>query len=145
MITYKKGDLLNDNAAALVNTVNCVGVMGKGIALQFKNKYPANYRIYKKACDEGRVCTGKMHVVCFHNLVIINFPTKEDWRNPSKLEWVEEGLQQLAKVIKMHRIKSIAIPALGCSNGGLDWDGVKPLIEKYLGNSEKDIRVYEPI
>jgi O-acetyl-ADP-ribose deacetylase (regulator of RNase III) len=129
MLTYKKGDILKEQTEAIVNTVNTVGVMGKGIALQFKERYPENYRIYKKACEEDKVETGKMFVTETGQLLnphyIINFPTKEHWRNPSKMEYITEGLKDLVKVISDKNINSIALPPLGCGNGGLEWQKVK--------------------
>lgn len=145
MITYKQGNLLDDDAEALVNTVNTVGVMGKGIALAFKNEFPENFHKYKEACNSGKVKTGKMFITVCPELTIINFPTKKHWADPSKLEWIEEGLKDLVKVIEKYEITSIALPALGCSNGRLLWKNVKPLIKKYLGKLEVDVRVYEPL
>jgi O-acetyl-ADP-ribose deacetylase (regulator of RNase III) len=123
-----KDDILTHNSEYIVNPVNCVGVMGKGLALQVKLKYPNVFRVYKEACNKGLVKVGKMLVV--DN--IINFPTKQDWRNPSKLEWIESGLKDLRQLIIDRNIQSISIPKLGCGLGGLDWHDVKPLIDKYL-------------
>jgi O-acetyl-ADP-ribose deacetylase (regulator of RNase III) len=128
------GDLLKQqNVDAIVNTVNCVGVMGKGIALQFKNKWPANYAAYKAACNSGRVQTGRMFVFDSGGLVkphyIINFPTKKDWREKSKIEYIRDGLVDLIEQVRRLNIRSIAIPPLGCGNGGLNWAIVRGLIE----------------
>jgi O-acetyl-ADP-ribose deacetylase (regulator of RNase III) len=149
MLTYKKGDILKEQAEAIVNTVNTVGVMGKGIALQFKERYPENYRIYKKACEAGEVKTGKMFVTetgrFLNPKYIINFPTKEHWRNPSKMEYITEGLKDLVKVISDKNISSIALPPLGCGNGGLEWYKVRKEIEKYLAPfSDLELIVFEP-
>lgn len=150
MIKYTTGDMLSAETEALVNTVNTVGVMGKGIALQFKDQYPNNFAAYHAACKAKQVEVGKMFVfeeqpMIGDKKIIINFPTKKDWKHKSKIEYVESGLKDLAKVIEERRIKSIAMPPLGCGNGGLDWGGVKVLIEKYLsGLTDVDIIVYEP-
>jgi O-acetyl-ADP-ribose deacetylase (regulator of RNase III) len=146
---YLEGNLLDAKTEALVNTVNTVGVMGKGIALQFKTEFPYNFEVYKAACKNKELEPGKLLVVKEStkegDKIIINFPTKTDWFRKSKYEYIEQGLKELAKVIQKDRIKSIAIPPLGCGNGGLKWDKVKPLIEKHLGGIDDiDIIVYEP-
>lgn len=133
-VQIKHGDLLRDDGVdAIVNTVNCVGVMGKGIALQFKNKWPANFAAYKAACDLGQVQPGRMFVFDSGGLVkphyIINFPTKKDWRGKSKIEYIRDGLVDLIAQVRRLNIRSIAIPPLGCGNGGLNWTDVRPLIE----------------
>lgn len=148
MITYKKGNLLEDSSEALVNTVNTVGVMGKGVALQFKQAYPEVFREYKKACDKGEVQTGKMHVVATNALVgpkyIINFPTKRHWKEKSKMNYITEGLKDLKSVIGELDIQSIALPPLGCGNGGLEWEEVRPLIEETFSDSDIEVNIYEP-
>ncbi|RXK83769.1 type II toxin-antitoxin system antitoxin DNA ADP-ribosyl glycohydrolase DarG [Filimonas effusa] len=149
MIRYTTGNLLQADVEALVNTVNTVGVMGKGIALQFKERFPENYKLYKQAAAEKKLDTGKMFMVPTSRMDgvkwIINFPTKKHWRHPSKLTYVEEGLDDLIEQIKKADIKSIAIPPLGCGNGGLDWNIVKQLIEEKLSSlTGVDIVVYEP-
>jgi O-acetyl-ADP-ribose deacetylase (regulator of RNase III) len=149
MITYTEGNLLNAEAEALVNTVNTVGVMGKGIALMFKEAFPANLRAYEEACKAGAVEVGHMFVSEQRELMgpkwIINFPTKKHWRNPSKLEWIEEGLEDLKLVIREHNIRSIALPPLGSGNGGLDWPVVRARIEQALGELQGvEILVFEP-
>ncbi|MBK6986357.1 MAG: macro domain-containing protein [Bacteroidetes bacterium] len=146
---YIKGNLLEAQAQALVNTVNTVGVMGKGIALQFKEAFPINFKIYSDACKNKEVMPGKLLVVkestTLGEKLIINFPTKTEWYLKSKYEYIEEGLKDLVKVIEDYKIESIAIPPLGCGNGGLKWDKVQILIEKYLGNLPNiDIQVFEP-
>lgn len=151
-IDYIHGDLLNDSAEALVNTVNCVGVMGKGIALEFKNRWPENYKYYKDACSKKVLRPGQMLVWSNESLIstdeprlIINFPTKDHWRNNSKIEYIHDGLDDLKKVIIDLKIKSIAIPPLGCGNGGLNWLDVKPLIiEKLSGIEDLHINIYQP-
>lgn len=148
MINYIKGNLLLADTEALVNTVNTVGVMGKGIALQFKERYPVNFKIYAKACKTGDIDVGKLLVVKEHTLegekIIINFPTKTEWFKKSQYSYIEDGLKDLQVVIDQYNIKSIALPPLGCGNGGLNWDKVKVLIEKYLSDSSIEINVYEP-
>lgn len=146
---FVQGNLLNAETDTLVNTVNTVGVMGKGIALMFKERFPKNYEAYVAACERGEVQIGKMFVTSNDELNgprwIINFPTKKHWRQPTKLEWVEAGLVALKSVIIEKGISSIAIPPLGCGNGGLDWKVVRPLIETMLGDLQLvDIVVYEP-
>lgn len=149
MTRYTQGNLLEARAEALVNTVNTVGVMGKGIALMFRDRFADNYQRYVGACRAGEVRTGRMFVTEPHELDgprwIVNFPTKQHWRAPSKLEWIVEGLQDLRRFIVENGVKSIAIPPLGAGNGGLEWVDVKPHIEEALGNLEGvDVLVFEP-
>jgi O-acetyl-ADP-ribose deacetylase (regulator of RNase III) len=146
---YVVGNLLDANTQALVNTVNTVGVMGKGIALQFKAKFPVNFKAYAAACKKGEVKIGKMLVVKERDLngekLIVNFPTKTEWYKKSHYDFIEEGLIDLIKVITEYKINSVAIPPLGCGNGGLKWEKVKVLMEKYLGVlTDVEIHVYEP-
>lgn len=150
MIHYVTGDILESEAEALVNTVNTVGVMGKGIALQFKKAFPYNYKVYKEACRNNEVAIGKMLVIQDQNLQsgekwIINFPTKTTWRKPSEYIYIEKGLEDLIRVIQNKQIKSIAIPPLGAGNGGLKWEKVKAIIEKKLSGQDIEIFIYEPI
>ena len=150
MIKFLTGNLFESEAEALVNTVNTVGVMGKGIALQFKNLFPSNYKVYKEACKNEALKTGNLLVTVDQNIstgekVIINFPTKKHWRQPSEYTFIESGLEELAKLIKDKPIKSIAIPPLGSGNGGLQWVKVKAMIkEKLSGIKDVSIEVYEP-
>jgi O-acetyl-ADP-ribose deacetylase (regulator of RNase III) len=149
MIKYTTGNLLKANVDALVNTVNTVGVMGKGIALQFKEKFPENYKLYKKASDAKQLHTGKMFVVPTGRMDgikwIINFPTKKHWRHPSKIEFITEGLDDLINIIVDKQITSVALPPLGCGNGGLEWKIVKPIIEEKLSVlSNVEFIVFEP-
>lgn len=146
---YIKGNLLEAQTQALVNTVNTVGVMGKGIALQFKEAFPINFKIYAAACKKKELQPGKLLVVKEQTLqgekIIINFPTKTEWYMKSKYEYVEEGLKELVRVIEEYKIESIAIPPLGCGNGGLKWEKVKAMIEKHLGHlNQVNIQVFEP-
>lgn len=149
MITYTTGDVLRNEAEALVNTVNCVGVMGRGIALQFKKAYPDNFKAYAAACKHGDVQPGTMFVYSTHGMFnpryIINFPTKRHWRGKSRLEDIESGLKDLVRVVRENSIGSLAIPPLGCGLGGLDWNEVKARIEDALAPlSDVRITVYEP-
>jgi len=149
MITYKTGDILKADAEALVNTVNTVGIMGKGIALQFKKVFPDNFKAYQKACEQNELKMGKMFVYernTFTNpRYIINFPTKKHWKSKSKYEDIKSGLSDLLIVIKKYRIRSIALPPLGCGLGGLNWDTVKQMIKEVLETiPEIDVLVYEP-
>ena len=149
MIEYRSGDILKSGAEALVNTVNCVGVMGRGIALQFKNAFPDNFVAYASACKRGEVQPGRMFVFDTGRLIppryIINFPTKRHWRGMSRIEDIDIGLHHLVKVISAKGIRSIAIPPLGSGLGGLDWKEVRQKIEAAL-SSLVDVRmiVYEP-
>lgn len=136
MIEYKTGDILAEQTEALVNTVNCVGIMGRGIALQFKKAWPENFEAYAAACRREEVRPGRMHVFetgrLTNPLYIINFPTKRHWRNKSRLEDVEAGLAALVEVIRERGIRSIAVPPLGSGLGGLDWRDVRERIEQAL-------------
>ena len=142
------GNLLKAEVDALVNTVNTVGVMGKGIALQFKKAFPANFKAYERACKEGDVELGRMFVVDVGGLTkprwIVNFPTKGHWRSKSKFSDIENGLDDLAKIIEQHHIASIAIPPLGCGNGGLDWKDIEPLIRRKLSGLDTTAHLYPP-
>ena len=149
MITFTQGNLLEADVEAVVNTVNTVGIMGKGIALMFKEQFPRNFEAYTRACEGEEVCIGKMFVTESKDLFgpkwIINFPTKTHWRVKTRLEWIEEGLQDLVRFINEKRIRSIAIPPLGCGNGGLDWHDVRPFIVAALENIEGlEAVVFEP-
>ena len=151
MIQYTKGDILRsgDEVEALVNTVNCVGIMGRGVALQFKKAYPENFKAYADACKKGDVCPGRMFVYQPTQLTnpryIINFPTKRHWREDSRMKDIENGLADLVEVIRKKNIRSIAIPPLGCGLGGLDWSEVRARIAKVL-EPMADVRVlaFEP-
>ncbi|KER66366.1 Appr-1-p processing protein [Burkholderia cepacia] len=148
MITFTQGNLLEARTEALVNTVNTVGVMGKGIALMFKERFDENFRRYAIACKAKEVQTGKMFVTPVHELDgprwIVNFPTKQHWRAPSRMEWVVEGLQDLRRFLIEQQVQSIAIPPLGAGNGGLEWADVREQIELALGDLDIDILVFEP-
>jgi O-acetyl-ADP-ribose deacetylase (regulator of RNase III) len=149
MIRVAHGNLLDADVEALVNTVNTVGVMGKGIALQFKRAYPAMFKAYARAAKTGQIALGQMHVWETGQLdgprVIVNFPTKGHWKSGSKLADIERGLDALVEVIASHGIRSIAVPPLGCGNGGLRWADVEPLIQRKLGQLPGvEVLVYPP-
>ena len=149
MLEHKIGDILAEDAEALVNTVNCVGVMGRGIALQFKNVFPENFREYTQACKRNEVQPGRMFVVEINQLTslryIINFPTKRHWRGKSRMEDIESGLLDLQCVIREKDIHSIAIPPLGSGLGGLGWEQVRPRIEGALRDlNDVRIVIFEP-
>lgn len=149
MITFTTGNLLESDAEALVNTVNTVGVMGKGVALMFKEQFPENFKAYERACKDKKIRLGEVFVTERKDLLgprwIINFPTKGHWRYPSQIEWIERGLADLVRFIKEKEIRSIAIPPLGSGNGGLDWSDVRPLIESAMSNfDDVKVIVYEP-
>lgn len=132
MLKYYEGTVFNSNAKTLVNTVNCFGVMGAGIALEFKLRYPEMFIKYQEMCKNGEYKVGRPKLHKLEEIQILNFPTKNHWRAPSKLEWIEEGLKYFSLNYKKANISSIAFPKLGTSNGGLKWDIVKPIMEKYL-------------
>jgi O-acetyl-ADP-ribose deacetylase (regulator of RNase III) len=150
MIKYIVGNILDSPSPVLVNPVNTVGVMGKGLALQFKTAYPNNFYAYSQACKAGVIGIGKLFV--FPNIdifsgskLIINFPTKKDWRKPSEYRYIEEGLDDLMRIIDERGIKEIAIPPLGAGLGGLEWGRVKQLIENKMASlADVKIWIYEP-
>jgi O-acetyl-ADP-ribose deacetylase (regulator of RNase III) len=150
MIEHRKGDLLSADVDALVNTVNCVGVMGKGVALQFRKAFPENFKAYERACRAGEVRPGRMFVFETGQLtsprLIVNFPTKRHWRGKSRMEYIETGLLDLVAVLERFGVGSVAIPPLGCGNGGLLWAEVRPRIEAALEPLAADVRValYDP-
>lgn len=149
MVTLARGNLLEADVDALVNTVNTVGVMGKGIALQFKRAYPEMFKDYLRAAKGHRLELGRMHVwptgMMTGPRFIINFPTKGHWRSSSKLTDIDRGLDDLARVIREHGIRSIAVPPLGCGHGGLDWSVVEPLIRRKLDAvPDIDVQLYPP-
>ena len=151
MIIEQHGNLLVADADALVNTVNTVGVMGKGIALQFKRAFPANFKAYKRACDAGKVTLGRMHVWdsggmgAERHRFVINFPTKQHWKSQSQLADIESGLTDLLNVVDKMGIRSIAIPPLGCGLGGLKWSDVRPAIERaFAGRPHITVLLFSP-
>jgi len=149
MYKLTKGEIINSETEAIVNTVNTEGVMGKGIALEFKEVFPMNYKKYREACKKGEVIVGKMFVTETDELTnpkfIINFPTKKEWRYPSRIEYIKEGLKDLRNVISNNNIKSISIPPLGCGNGKLNWNDVKPLIIDSIKDLQNvEVVIFEP-
>lgn len=141
MIKYVRGTVFNANTQAIVNTVNCVGVMGTGIALEFKLRYPKMYNDYEVKCKEKKIVTGRLdYYKNQEGPIIVNFPTKRHFKYPSQLIWIEQGLQDFVKTYQKNGITSIAFPKLGTGKGGLIWDEVKMLMENYL--SDIDIDVY---
>jgi O-acetyl-ADP-ribose deacetylase (regulator of RNase III) len=147
MIEFRHGNIFDAEVQAITNTVNCIGVMSKGLALQFKKRYPKMFLAYRAACDKGEVKVGRMWVWEEKNKIIVNFPTKNDWCNPSQPLWIIQGLADLHDVIIDKKIESIAIPALGCQNGGLTWDLVKPMLERFHATLPTNVKVvvYEPL
>lgn len=149
MIERKTGDILTAEAEALVNTVNCVGIMGRGIALQFRKAFPENFKAYQDACDRGVLRPGRVLVHDMGRLVnpryIINFPTKRHWKGKSRMEDIEAGLKALVAEIRSRGIRSVAVPPLGCGLGGLDWEDVRPRIESAFRELlDVEVLLYEP-
>ena len=148
MIKFVKGNFFDFDADVMVNTVNCVGAMGAGAALQFKTRFPDMFNDYLLACNRGEVKIGKGHIWkkddMFKTLTIINFPTKDHWKNPSEYEFIEKGLVWLKNVLNFYTNKTVTLPALGCGHGGLDWDIVKEVIKKELNDTKNTILVFEP-
>lgn len=146
MINYMKGNMFECNADCLINTVNCEGFMGKGIAYQFKKRFPENNKSYVKACKSGALTVGKIHYFIEDGITIINFPTKNKWREPSRIEYIETGLDSLIELLPTLAVKKIAIPPLGCGNGGLIWDEVKAVMEQKINivSEQYDFMVFEP-
>lgn len=140
MLMYRRTGLFESSAQTLVNTVNCVGVMGKGIAKEFKSRNPDMFEVYKRLCAEGKIAPGKLWLWRGADNFVLNFPTKIHWRNPSKLEWIELGLQKFVKFHEEMGIREISFPRLGCGNGNLNWEDVRPMMERYL--SPLKIQVY---
>lgn len=142
MIKYYDGTVFNVDTQALVNTVNCTGVMGAGIALEFMLRYPEMFEDYEVKCKDKRIVTGRVdYYKNGDGRIIVNFPTKWHFKYPSKLIWIEQGLQDFVKTYKQNGIESVAFPKLGTSNGGLSWNNVKILMEKYLSNLDIDVYI----
>lgn len=142
MIRYVKGNIFDSKMATIVNPVNCVGVMGKGLALEFKKRYPALFLSYKSACARNLFRPGIVYVSHQQDKKVLLFPTKEHWKDPSRYEYIDIGLSYFAKNYKALKITSCAFPRIGCGLGGLDWEKVKLLIEKHLGDLDIEIEVY---
>lgn len=144
MISYVSGDLFQAPAQTLVNTVNTVGVMGKGIALRFKQIFPEMFKEYRASCERGELDIGALHIYATENKIVLNFPTKKHWRNPSKLEYIEAGLETFVSIYQKAGIHSVAFPPLGCGNGELDFADVRPVMERYLANLPIPVFIYAP-
>lgn len=149
MVKQQKGNIFHSDAQALVNTVNCVGIMGRGIALQFKKAFPDNFKFYAQACDRAEVCLGSMLVYERDRMTgpryIINFPTKQHWKSRSRLEDIEAGLQALVRTVRELHIQSIAVPPLGCGLGGLSWSDVRPRIDSaFAAVPDVQVELFEP-
>lgn len=142
-ITYTSGNIFNSEMQTLVNPVNTVGVMGKGLAKHFKDKYPDMFVEYKAKCDDETLTIGKLHLYRTDNKWILNFPTKAHWRAKSKLGYVESGLKYFVNIYEDEKIESIAFPMLGCGLGGLDWETqVRPLMKRHLSDLNIPIEIY---
>ena len=148
MIKFVKGDFFDYNADIRVNTVNCVGVMGAGVALAFKKRYPEMFKDYSRACSKKEVQPGIPHIwsenSMFNSLTIVNFPTKIHWKDPSEYDYIEKGLVWLKLFLKDKEDSTVTLPALGCGHGGLDWSIVKRMVVEYLGNLSCTILLFEP-
>jgi len=144
VITHSNGDMFAIGADALVNPVNCVGTMGAGLALVFKRRFPAAFKAYSHACADGLVRSGSIYTFVEDGITLFHFPTKRHWRDRSKLVDIQKGLLALRTEIVSTGVKSVAVPALGCGLGGLDWDEVKPCIDSALSNMRTQITVFAP-
>ena len=143
MLTYHRTSILTSQAQTVVNTVNTVGVMGKGLAAAFKKKYPGMFKAYQEHCKEKRLDIGLLWLWKAPDQWILNFPTKKHWRNPSKLEYIEAGLEKFVAQYEQRGIREIAFPRLGCGNGGLRWEDVRPLMERYLSQLPIPIFIHD--
>ena len=144
MITYKQGNIFDSDADCIFNTVNCEGYMGKGIAYQFKQRFPENNIQYEKMCRDGKLRPGILLTYTENGRTIVNFPTKDKWRNPSLMQYITDGLDEFVRILPGLGIKKAAIPPLGCGNGGLDWNDVKREIENRLKDCDIEIELYGP-
>jgi O-acetyl-ADP-ribose deacetylase (regulator of RNase III) len=144
MISFVDGNLFDYKFDIIVNTVNCYGIMGKGIALEFKKRYPKMFREYRKVCLRKELCPGDIWIWKHNDEWIINFATKDHWRNPSKYSYIEHGLNELSAYLHKNPNKTIGIPPLGCGNGGLDWNRVKYTIIEKLKNVECNATLFNP-
>ena len=141
MLQYMEGDMFTSTTQVLTITVNCVGAMGKGIALTARQKYPQAYQHYKGLCKDGKIKPGEPTLI-FTERPLLLFPTKDNWRNPSQIEWIDEGLRRIA--LNIDKFDSLALPPLGCGNGGLQWSNVEELIQHHLSNINRYIEIYPP-
>jgi len=145
MIRFVTGDLFASGAQTLTNTVNCVGVMGKGVALEFRRHFPPMYEDYCRRARAGLVLPGQPYLYTESNPWVLNFPTKRHWRDKARLTDIEDGLRFLREHYREWGIESLALPPLGCGLGGLYWSQVKPLIQQHLGDLEIQVTVFEPV
>jgi O-acetyl-ADP-ribose deacetylase (regulator of RNase III) len=143
MLLYHRTSIFESNAQTVVNTVNCVGVMGKGVAAEFRRRYPDMFEQYRALCDRGALEPGKLWLWKGADQWVLNFPTKIHWRNPSRLEWIEAGLQKFAAEFERRGITDVSFPRLGCGNGNLDWNDVRPMMEQYLAPLPINIYVHD--
>ena len=137
----QNGDIFTSSCDFLINPVNTVGVMGKGLALEFKKRFPRNFQVYQKCCKNSSFVVGKLLVVPENKKAIINFPTKVHWKDNSKIDYIELGLEKLKVAVQRYNIKSIAFPKIGCGLGNLDWNDVFPLIENFSNAINQDILI----
>lgn len=144
MIHYVTGDIFKSPAQTIVNPVNCVGVMGAGLALAFRKNYPQMFERYQSICDSGKFRPGVLMYYKTDDYYVINFPTKDHWRDKSELQYIESGLRNFRKHYADRGVTSVAFPPLGCGLGGLRWRQVKPLMEKYLGDLPIDVYIHKP-
>jgi O-acetyl-ADP-ribose deacetylase (regulator of RNase III) len=145
MIKIIQGNIFDSDMQVIVNPCNCLGVCGKGLALEFKKRYPKYYKVYREICLREQLDTGKLFLYKNNNPWILSFPTKKHWRNPSKIEYIESGLDYFNQRYKDWEVGSIAFSALGCQNGGLSWDRVRPIMINKLGNLDIEIELYVPL
>lgn len=143
MITYHRTSILSSQAQTVVNTVNTVGVMGKGLASEFKSRFPEMFKLYQEFCKSGQLTTGKLWLWKGENQWVLNFPTKEHWKRPSRLEYIESGLKKFVEEYEKRGMTEVAFPRLGCGNGGLDWQDVRPIMEKYLSDLPIQIFIHD--
>ncbi|KKR00036.1 MAG: Appr-1-p processing domain protein [Candidatus Woesebacteria bacterium GW2011_GWB1_39_12] len=142
---FVHGNIFDSDCDILVNTINCVGVMGKGVALECKKRFPQNFKEYWKACKDEQIHPGEIFIFQENGKTIINLATKNHWKNSSRLEWVEKGTIALARLLRASGGSTIAIPPLGCGNGNLKWQDVRPILEKYLSDiPDVEICIFEP-
>jgi O-acetyl-ADP-ribose deacetylase (regulator of RNase III) len=143
MLIYRRTSILESTAQTVVNTVNCVGVMGKGIAAEYKRRYPDMFKLYKAICDDGLLEPGKLWLWRGPERWVLNFPTKKHWRHPSRLEWIDQGLRKFVDEYEKRGIVEISFPRLGCGNGGLDWDDVRPAMEAHLSRLAIPVYIHD--
>lgn len=143
MLIYHRTNIMESTTQTVVNTVNCVGVMGKGLASAFKKRHPDMFQSYKKICDQKLLEPGKLWVWRGAKQWVLNFPTKKHWKSPSKLEWIEQGLAKFVDRYEEQGITEISFPKLGCGNGNLDWEDVRPMMEHYLSKVSIDVYIHD--